>query len=111
STTACARALTSWRAPGAGRAGKESARAPTPPPPNRARTRHPPPSAPPPPRAPQLTLVSRAHDELALAAPPGHPAARRARCPLAVLDGQPFIGFDRDIPTRRLVRRLLGRHR
>jgi len=37
--------------------------------------------------------------------PPGAP-----RCPLAALDGQPFVGFDRDIPTRRLVDHLLRRH-
>jgi DNA-binding transcriptional LysR family regulator len=41
---------------------------------------------------------------------PTHRIARRARCPLAALDGQPFIGFDRDIPTRRLVDTLLRRH-
>jgi DNA-binding transcriptional LysR family regulator len=62
-------------------------------------------------RRPQLDIVSLGHDELVITAPPGHAAARRARCPLAVLDGQPFIGFDRDIPTRRLVDRLLRRHR
>jgi DNA-binding transcriptional LysR family regulator len=43
-------------------------------------------------------------------APAGHAIARRARCSLGALDGQPFIGFDRDIPTRRLVDRLLRRH-
>ena len=50
------------------------------------------------------------HDELVIAAPPGHPIARRARCSLAALDGQPFIGFERDIPTRRMVDGLLRRH-
>ena len=62
-------------------------------------------------RRPQLEIVSLGHDELVIAAPPSHPVARRARPPLAALDGQPFIGFDRDIPTRRLVDRLLRRHR
>jgi LysR family transcriptional regulator, transcriptional activator of the cysJI operon len=59
---------------------------------------------------PQLEMVSLGHDELVITAPHSHPIARRARCPLAALDGQPFIGFDRDIPTRRLVDRLLRRH-
>ena len=59
---------------------------------------------------PQLHIVPLGHDELVVAAPPTHPIARRARCPLAALDGQPFIGFDRDIPTRRLVDSLLRRH-
>jgi DNA-binding transcriptional LysR family regulator len=61
-------------------------------------------------RRPQLETVSLGHDELVVAAPPSHPIARRARPPLAVLDGQPFIGFDRDIPTRRFVDALLRRH-
>jgi DNA-binding transcriptional LysR family regulator len=62
-------------------------------------------------RRPQLEVVPLGHDELVVVAPPGHPIARRARCPLAALDGQPFIGFDLDIPTRRLVDGLLRRHR
>ena len=61
-------------------------------------------------RRPQLEIVALGHDELVVVAPPSHAIARRARCPLAALDGQPFIGFDRDIPTRRLVDRLLRRH-
>jgi DNA-binding transcriptional LysR family regulator len=61
-------------------------------------------------RRPQLEIVPLGHDELVIAAPPTHSIARRARCPLAALDGQPFIGFDRDIPTRRLIDRLLRRH-
>lgn len=62
-------------------------------------------------RRPQLEVVPLGHDDLVIAAPPSHPIARRAGCPLAALDGQPFIGFDRDIPTRRLVDALLRRHR
>src|SRR6188474_3205275 len=42
-------------------------------------------------RRPGLELVSLGHDELVIAAPPTHPIARRARPPLAALDGQPFI--------------------
>src|SRR5258705_1367985 len=61
-------------------------------------------------RRPGLEVVPLGHDDLVLAAPPSHPIARRARCPLAALDGQPFIGFDRDIPTRRLIDGLLRRH-
>jgi DNA-binding transcriptional LysR family regulator len=45
-----------------------------------------------------------------IVAPPSQPIARRARCSLAALDGQPFIGFDWNIPTRRMVDRLLRRH-
>ena len=62
-------------------------------------------------RRPGLEIVPLGSDELVIAAPPSHPIARRARPSLAALDGQPFIGFDRDIPTRRLVDAILRRHR
>ena len=61
-------------------------------------------------RRPQLEIVPLGYDELVVTAPPNHAIARRSRCPLAALDGQAFIGFDRDIPTRRLVDRLLRRY-
>jgi len=61
-------------------------------------------------RRAQLTIVSLGDDELLVTAPPTHSIARRARCPIAVLHDQPFIGFDRDIPTRKLVDSLLRRH-
>jgi len=61
-------------------------------------------------RRPQLEIAALGHDELVIVAPPSHPIARRARCSLSVLDGQPFIGFDRDIPTRRFIDALLRRH-
>jgi DNA-binding transcriptional LysR family regulator len=59
---------------------------------------------------PQLAMVPLGVDELVVAASPRHPIARRARCSLADLEGEPFIGFDRDIPTRRLIDRLLRQH-
>ena len=58
-------------------------------------------------RRPQLELVSLRPDELVLACPPEHPLARRPRVNVANLRGEPFIAFDRDIPTRRLVDRIL----
>jgi DNA-binding transcriptional LysR family regulator len=61
-------------------------------------------------RRPQVEVVPLGHDELVIVAPPGDPIARGRRCSLAALDGRPFIGFDRDIPTRRLVDSLLRRH-
>jgi DNA-binding transcriptional LysR family regulator len=61
-------------------------------------------------RRPGLEVVPLGHDELVIAAAPSHPIARRARCSLSALAGQPFIGFDRDIPTRRLIDGLLRRH-
>jgi DNA-binding transcriptional LysR family regulator len=60
-------------------------------------------------KKPQLEVVSLGHDELVLVTAPDHPLARRRRPSLSDLDGQPFIAFDRDIPTRKLVDRLLAR--
>jgi DNA-binding transcriptional LysR family regulator len=57
-----------------------------------------------------LEVVPLTHDELVVVAPPGHALARRRGLSLADLHGQPFIAFDRDIPTRKLIDRLLRRH-
>lgn len=56
-----------------------------------------------------LEVVSLGHDELVLVTAPDHPLARRRHLRLADLDGMPFVAFDRDIPTRKLVDRLLAR--
>jgi DNA-binding transcriptional LysR family regulator len=58
-------------------------------------------------RRPALEVVPLRRDRLVVVTPPGHPLARRRRLSLAALDGQPFIAFERDIPTRRLIDRLL----
>lgn len=46
-------------------------------------------------------------DELVLVCPPGHSLAGFQRIDLRKLTGQPFIAFDRDIPTRRAIDRIL----
>jgi DNA-binding transcriptional LysR family regulator len=62
-------------------------------------------------RRPQLEITPLRKDELLLVTPPDHPLAQRRRRPsLADLEGQPFIAFDRDIPTRKLVDRTLRQH-
>src|SRR5882724_4614391 len=58
-------------------------------------------------RRPALEVVALRPDRLVLACPPRHKLARRSGLTLAALDGEPFIAFDRDIPTRKLVDRLL----
>jgi DNA-binding transcriptional LysR family regulator len=60
-------------------------------------------------KRPQLEIVSLGSDELVFVAAPEHPLARKRGLSLADLDGQPFIAFERDIPTRKLVDRLLSR--
>ncbi len=62
-------------------------------------------------RRPALELVPLRPDRLVLACPPEHRLARRAALSLAALAGEPFIAFDRDIPTRKLVDRLLRARR
>ena len=52
------------------------------------------------------------HDEkLALACAPGHRLARRKTVRLAELNGEPFVAFERDIPTRKTIDRVLRAHR
>jgi len=46
-------------------------------------------------------------DELVLVCPPGHPLGGFQRIDIRKLTGQPFIAFDRDIPTRRAIDRIL----
>ncbi|HEX4339935.1 MAG TPA: LysR family transcriptional regulator [Polyangiaceae bacterium] len=60
-------------------------------------------------KRPQLEVVSLGSDELVFVASPDHPLTKRRGLSLADLDGQPFIAFERDIPTRRFVDRLLRR--
>lgn len=60
-------------------------------------------------KRPQLEVVSLGADELVLAVAPEHPFARKKSVSLSDLAGEPFIAFERDIPTRKLVDRLLRR--
>jgi DNA-binding transcriptional LysR family regulator len=51
------------------------------------------------------------HDEkLVLVCAPAHRLARRRRIALAQLAGEPFIAFERDIPTRKTIDRILKSH-
>jgi DNA-binding transcriptional LysR family regulator len=59
-------------------------------------------------RRPQLEVVPRSRRAGRRRPRPSHRASRPLL--LAALDGQPFIGFDRDIPTRRMVDAILRRH-
>ena len=60
-------------------------------------------------KRPQLEVVSLGADELVLAVAPDHRLARKKRPAIADLEGEAFIAFERDIPTRKLVDRLLRR--
>ncbi len=56
------------------------------------------------PRAtPQIEVVPLADEPMTLILPPDHPLAAREIVPLDALHGLPFIAFDPDIPTRRII--------
>jgi DNA-binding transcriptional LysR family regulator len=60
-------------------------------------------------RRPQLEVVPLREEELLVVCPPEHPLARRRPLSLRALEGQPFIAFDPDIPTRKLIDGMLRR--
>jgi LysR family transcriptional regulator, transcriptional activator of the cysJI operon len=63
-----------------------------------------------PPRRPQLEIIPLESDELVLACGPEHALARRRRLTLPRLQALQFVAFDRDVPTRKAIDRLLRKH-
>jgi DNA-binding transcriptional LysR family regulator len=59
---------------------------------------------------PQIDIIPFRSDRLVLVCSPDHPLARRKRIELKGLDGQRFIGFERDIPTRKAIDHILRDH-
>jgi DNA-binding transcriptional LysR family regulator len=60
-------------------------------------------------RRPQITVIPFREDRLVLVCAPHHPLARRRSATVKDLDGEPFVGYERDIPTRRATDRVLRR--
>ncbi|HEU4409957.1 MAG TPA: LysR family transcriptional regulator [Polyangiaceae bacterium] len=60
---------------------------------------------------PGLEVIRLRDDELVLVCPPGRRFPARRPVPVAALEGEPFVAFDRDIPTRRFVDAWLRGHR
>ena len=60
-------------------------------------------------RRPQLTVIPFREDRLVLICAAHHPFARRRTIPIKDLEGQTFVGYERDIPTRRATDRLFSR--
>jgi DNA-binding transcriptional LysR family regulator len=58
-------------------------------------------------RDPKLELVSLREEKLVLICHPGHPFAKTKGLRLQQLEGQKFIGFEPDIPTRKAIDREL----
>ncbi|MBA3767637.1 MAG: LysR family transcriptional regulator [Acidobacteria bacterium] len=57
-----------------------------------------------------LDVVLLPGDRLVLICPPSHPLASRRQVRAAELQGQDFVLFERDIPTRRATDRILKSH-
>lgn len=64
-----------------------------------------------PPRRSKLEVTLLAPEVLVLVASPEHALSRVRAVSLADLTGQAFVAFDRDVPTRKVVDRLLKEHR
>jgi DNA-binding transcriptional LysR family regulator len=61
-------------------------------------------------RRPNLAVIPFREDRLVLICNPEHALARRRRISLQKLSGEDFIAFERDIPTRKTIDRLLRKH-
>ena len=57
-----------------------------------------------------LEVVPLRDDRLVLICPPAHPFARRKKLRATDLQDQDFVHFERDIPTRRAIDRILRAH-
>ena len=55
----------------------------------------------------ELVQIPFTEDRLVVVVPPDHSFAKRDKIPLAHLDGINFVAFERDLPTRRAIDRLL----
>lgn len=54
-----------------------------------------------------LTIVPMPSDRLVLICPPGHELAGRRQIAVRELRGRPFVMFERDIPTRKAIDKIL----
>ena len=61
-------------------------------------------------RRPGITVLPFREDRLVLVCAPQHPLAKFQKTSIKKLAGEPLVGFDRDIPTRKETDRVLRRH-
>jgi DNA-binding transcriptional LysR family regulator len=59
----------------------------------------------------QIEIIPYRSDRLVLVCSPDHEFSSRKRLDIGSLDGHRFIGFERDIPTRKAVDKILRTHR
>jgi LysR family transcriptional regulator, transcriptional activator of the cysJI operon len=62
-------------------------------------------------RRAQLEVIPLRPEPLVLVCSPEDRLARRRKVSLSQLEGQPFVAFDRSVPTRKAIDRLLKEHR
>lgn len=60
---------------------------------------------------PNIAVISLREDKLVLVCSPEHPLARKRKVSLAQLNGEDFIAFERDIPTRKTIDRIFKTHK
>jgi LysR family transcriptional regulator, transcriptional activator of the cysJI operon len=58
----------------------------------------------------QIVTVAFRSDELVLVVPPDNPLAKQNKVSFGQLAGQKFVGYERDIPTRKAADRILRDH-
>jgi DNA-binding transcriptional LysR family regulator len=61
-------------------------------------------------KRPGIVVVPYRQDRLVLVCPPGHRLAAHRRVAVKKLAGEPMVGFERDIPTRKETDRILRRY-
>ncbi len=61
-------------------------------------------------KRPQITVIPFRQDRLVLVCPPSHALARHKSVSIRKLEGEPLVGYERDIPTRKETDRLLRRY-
>jgi LysR family transcriptional regulator, transcriptional activator of the cysJI operon len=62
-------------------------------------------------RRPNLAVIPFRDDKLVIVCNPEHALARRRRASVKALAGEDFIAFERDIPTRKTIDRILKQHK
>ena len=63
-----------------------------------------------PPQDRALTVVPLRREPMAFVSHPSHPLARRRVVPVAELNGEPFVAFDRELTIRKNIDRALRQH-
>ncbi len=61
-------------------------------------------------RRPNIAVIPMRQDKLVVVCHPKHPLARRKQISIRQLAGEDFVAFERDIPTRKTIDRILKQH-